>query len=97
MPEKKTWTGDDVQKILSNPLTCLGGVHPFCCSACTPKKALISEEQFIEAAVKAIETEGARKFIRAMLDNLKDPSTYGWAPPPPPDPTMGSGHIFSEN
>jgi hypothetical protein len=67
LSKREEWTEGDVRRFLSNPFYCLT-VDPLFAQ---PHEPLVSEEQWINAAVKMIEVEGARVFLRSLLDNLK--------------------------
>jgi hypothetical protein len=65
-----TWSEEQVSIALTNPLFALGKVHSSCVEYVRP---IISEEKFIEEGVNFIQKEGAEKYIRLLLQNLKDP------------------------
>jgi hypothetical protein len=60
MAEGRVWTPDDVRKLLMNPMYCLS------------EPPVVSEAQWIQAGVRLIGEIGPEKYLRALLDILKD-------------------------
>ena len=58
------WTEQDVKDIVCNPI--YAGVPPF--------PAILSEEEWIRVAKKAIEVDGVETFLKTMLTRLR--ATY---------------------
>ena len=73
---EQEWTGKDIAKIVTNPAYCLEKIHPFFIES---KPPVMSEDEWINTNVKAIETEGAETVLRGIIDNLKNPTTFGYA------------------
>lgn len=58
----------DIEKILTNPFYCLPKINKI---FLYEHETIITEEQFIEAGEQLIKEIGARKYIKALLENLK--------------------------
>ena len=56
------WTGDDVAKIITNPV--YAGIGPY--------PAMVPEDQWVEAVAKLIKERGAAPVLRDMLKNLRE-------------------------
>ena|SRR5271165_4084958 len=67
LSKREEWTEGDVRRLITNPFYCLTA-DPVLAQ---PHEPLVSEEQWIDAAVKMIEVEGARVFLRSLIENLK--------------------------
>jgi hypothetical protein len=59
MAQERTWTPEDVQKMLLNPNYCLS------------EPPVISEAQWIKAGAQFIAQMGPENYLRALLDVLK--------------------------
>ena len=59
----------------TNPLTCIGSVHPECVA---PREPFLPEDVFIFTGKNFIERHGAAKYIRYLLQHLKNPNNYGY-------------------
>ncbi len=56
------WTGDDVTKIVTNPVYTGIGRYP----------AMVPEDQWVQAVTKLIKERGATPVLRDMLKNLRE-------------------------
>jgi hypothetical protein len=56
------WTGDDVAKIVTNPI--YAGIGPY--------PAMVPEDQWVQAVAKLIKERGAAPVLRDMLKNLRE-------------------------
>lgn len=67
--EQVPLTVDDVGKIMANPFYCMN-INP---EMTAPHEPMITEEIWIEVAVKSIaeDGDGGRKFMRHLIENLK--------------------------
>lgn len=61
-------TEKQVNKMLANPFYCLEKVDPIFTEKHEP---LVSEQEWISAGATLIKENGAEKFLKDLLDNLK--------------------------
>jgi hypothetical protein len=61
------WTPGDVSAILTNPFYAI----EFDPGLCEPHEALVGEDDWVAANVRAIEEQGAEAWLRTLLDVLK--------------------------
>lgn len=59
---KDGWTGDDVAKVITNPV--YAGIGPY--------PAMVPEDQWVQAVAKLIKERGAAPVLRDMLKNLRE-------------------------
>lgn len=57
------WKTQDVERILANPYYCLPGAD---------REPIIPEREWIKANVQLIQEIGAEKWLKRLLDNLRD-------------------------
>jgi hypothetical protein len=60
----KQWSEEDILRVFADPRYCLPRIR-------WHGRAILSEDQFVEAAAKAIRETGPEAWLRLLLDNLR--------------------------